>query len=104
MENKTNIDLKLIESNQDSSLIIGPSEKLIDTDDLNQNNDKLTMTNNTKNLHQSKSYHSRPPSSKRRTFKLYANGVSDWDSTDSEAGFNETNSSYGEPETYQTHF
>jgi hypothetical protein len=42
--------LKLIELNQDSSLIIGPSEKLTDTDDLNQNNDKLTMTNNTKNL------------------------------------------------------
>jgi hypothetical protein len=104
LENKPNIDLKLIESNQDSSLIIGPSEKLINQEDLNKKSDKLTMTNNSKNLQRSKSYNSRPPSSKRRTFKLYATGVSDWDSTDSEAGSNETNGNFDEPESYQTHF
>jgi hypothetical protein len=101
IENKIKPDLKLIESNNDSTLIIGPSEKLIDKDELKQNNDKLTITNNNKNLNETKS---RLSSSKKRTFNLYTNGVSDWDSTDSEPGINEINDNYGEPESCQTRF
>jgi hypothetical protein len=96
--------LKLIESKRDSSIIIGPSAKFATKDDLNQKKDKLTITNNSKNLQRSKSYNTRPPTSKRRSFKLYATGISDWDSTDSEAGYNEANGSYDEPESYETHF
>jgi len=96
MENKTPIDLKLIESKNDSSIIIGPSENLIE-----QNNDRLTVTNNNRNLNQSKT---RRSSSRRRTFNLYQNGVSDWDSTDSEPGINDINGDYGEPESCQTRF
>ena len=102
MENKNNLDLKLIESNSDSSLIIGPAEALASEEDLNPAQDKLTETNNSKNLRPKKSRPNRPPSARKRTFKLYANGVSDWDSTDSESGNVDTNNNSGESETCQT--
>jgi len=84
IENKINTDLKLIE-------IVGPSGE-----------DKLTITNNNNNKN-----FIRPTSrisKKKRTFNLYQNNESDWDSTDSESGNNETNGNYGEQETCQTHF
>lgn len=83
------MNFKIIESNQDSSLIIGPSDKLIDQDQIKQNNetdDKITTTNSNENRRNNKS-----ASSSRRAFALYSNGMSDWDSTDSESGTNETN-------------
>ncbi len=102
IENPSKTDLKLIESNNDSSLIIGPSEKLIEKHQLKRNTEKLTIKNNHKNRQKSKSPRSRSLSSKKRTFNLYSNCVSDWDSTDSEQGLNEINGNYGEPETCQT--
>ncbi len=84
--------MKLIESNNDSSIIISPS----DTDEFKNINDKLTVTNNnTKNLNLSL---------KKRACNLYPNGISDWDSTDSESGINDINGNYGEPESCQTRF
>ena len=63
-------------------------------------NDQLKIAN----LHEPKRRSPRSLSSQKRTFSLYPNGMSDWDSTDSESGINETNGNYGEPETCQTHF
>ncbi|CAF1299673.1 unnamed protein product [Adineta steineri] len=109
-ETKANTNLKIIESGDQSSLIIGPSDKLIGKDELTQNNrlnqtnDKLTVPNDILNFHGSKRRSPRPVSYNARTFSLYTNGVSDWDSTDSESGINETNGNYGEAETCQTHF
>ncbi len=102
IENPSKTDLKLIESNNDSSLIIGPSKNLIDKNELKKNTEKLTITNNHKNRQKSKSPRSRSLSSKKRTLNFYSNCVSDWDSTDSEQGLNEINGNYGEPETCQT--
>lgn len=81
--------MKIIESNNNSSLIISPTNK----DELKQNNNK--------NLSVIKS---RAPSSKNRKFNLYPNGVSDWDSSDSESGINDINGNSDEAESYQTHF
>lgn len=97
MEKKANTDLKIIESD----IIMSPSEK----SELKQNNDRLTITNHNRNLTEQKTRSSRSSSSSRKcAFALYQNGMSDWDSTDSESGINETNDNYGEPETCQTHF
>lgn len=71
-------------------------------EDLKPSNDKLTETNNSKNLRPKKTRPSRPPSVRKRTFKLYASGASDWDSTDSESGSVDTNNNLGESETCQT--
>ncbi len=90
-EKSPNVDLKLIETNNDSSIIIGPSDKLIDKDELKQNNktnDKLTKTNSNSNGNRR---NDRSTSLNRRAFALYPNCMSDWDSTDSESGLNETN-------------
>jgi hypothetical protein len=102
-ENKSNTELKIIESDNNSSLIITRSEKLIDKNELQQHN-QLTITNHNRNLSEPKRRSPRRSSSKKRTFALYPNDMSDWDSTDSEPGINETNGNYGEPETCQTHF
>lgn len=82
------------ESSSHSLLLLNPSEKSIDQSGLQENEhrdqtkDLLQLTNNNeKTLLASKSRASR---SKQRSFALYANGMSDWDSTDSESGFNET--------------
>jgi hypothetical protein len=98
-EKSPNMNLKLIEANNDSSIIIGPSDKLVDKDELKQNNksdDKVT----TINCNGSRRIE-RSASSNRRAFALYPNCASDWDSTDSESGTNETNPN-DEPETSQT--
>ena len=71
-------------------------------EDLKSSKDQLTETNNSKNLRPKKARPTRPPSTRRRTFKLYANDVSDWDSTDSESGSVDTNNNLGESETCQT--
>jgi hypothetical protein len=101
-EKQPNLDLKLIESNNESTLIIGPADKLIDKDELKQNNkpnDKITKTTNHNNESRLKD---KSPSTNRRAFALYQNGMSDWDSTDSESGTNETNTN-DDLETCQTH-
>ncbi|CAF1114506.1 unnamed protein product [Adineta steineri] len=93
-EKQPNVDLKLIESNNNSSLIIGPSDKLIDQDELKQNNkinEKITKTTLNSNNINGNRRNERSASSSRRAFALYSNGMSDWDSTDSESGTNETN-------------
>ena len=86
--------MKLIESNNNSSLIIGSSDKLIDQDELkptNPTNEKLTKINGSRRTERS-------ASTNRRSFALYSNGMSDWDSTDSESGPNESNPN-DEPDT-----
>ncbi|CAF1145574.1 unnamed protein product [Adineta ricciae] len=86
-EKLPHVDLKLIESNSNSSLIIGPSDKLIDQDELKPNNpinEKITKINGSRRTERS-------ASTSRRSFALYSNGMSDWDSTDSESGPNESN-------------
>jgi hypothetical protein len=91
LEKSPNVELKLIETNNDSSIIIGPSDKLIDKDELKQNNktnDKLTKTHPNSNGNRR---NDRSASLNRRAFALYPNCMSDWDSTDSESGLNETN-------------
>ncbi|UJR31468.1 hypothetical protein I4U23_018957 [Adineta vaga] len=93
-EKLPHIDLKLIESNDNSSLIIGPSDKLVDQNELKSNertNDKITKTNNSRRTERS-------ASTNRRSFALYSNGMSDWDSTDSESGPNESNLLNDEPD------
>lgn len=95
--------MKIIESNSESSLIITPSEAVTSEGDLKRPTDKLTETNNSKNLRPKKSSRpTRPPSARKRTFKLYANGASDWDSTDSESGAVDTNNNPDESESCQT--
>jgi len=89
-----NLDLKLIETNDDSSIIIGPSDKLINKDQLKQNNktnDKLTKVNSDGINTNGSRRNGRSASSNRRAFALYPNCMSDWDSTDSESGLNESN-------------
>ncbi len=89
-----NLDLKLIETNDDSSIIIGPSDKLINKDELKQNNkstDKLTKINSDSMNTNGSRRIGRSASSNRRAFALYPNCMSDWDSTDSESGLNESN-------------
>ena len=102
-------DLKLIETDQNSSLIIGTTKTLLDQKELQENNqrnkskDQLTIASHNGKSHQEQKRRSpRSVSFKQRTFALYANGMSDWDSTDSETGVAETNASYSEPEMYQT--
>ncbi|CAF4032424.1 unnamed protein product, partial [Rotaria magnacalcarata] len=105
-DTRSPVNLKLIESSNDSTLIIGPSDKLIDNDELQQNNetnDKLNSAktnsncdNNNRNRRKDRS-----TSSNRRAFALYPNCLSDWDSTDSESGTNELNLN-DELETCQT--
>jgi hypothetical protein len=68
-----------------------------------KNQDQFAITqHNGQSLLASKRSSSRTVSFKQRTFALYANGISDWDSTDSEQGIDETKASYSEPEICQT--
>ena len=93
-----NADLKLIETDDNSSIIIGPANKLIEKDELKQNhksNDKMTeVKGNSVDSNENR----RSASSNRRAFALYPNCVSDWDSTDSESGLPD-NSNNDETET-----
>ncbi|CAF3732364.1 unnamed protein product [Rotaria sp. Silwood1] len=89
LEKQPSINLKLIETNNDSTFIIDKNQ----LKQYNETNDKLNKTNldsnynnNNKNRH-----HSRSSTNNRRAFALYPNCLSDWDSTDSESGTNETN-------------
>jgi hypothetical protein len=102
-EKQPNVELKLIETNNDSSIIIGPSDKLIDKDELKQNyktTDKLTKVNSGSMNNNGHRRNEKSASSNRRAFALYSNGMSDWDSTDSESGLTETTSN-DENETCQ---
>jgi len=104
LDKPPNIDLKLIETNNESSIIIGPSDKLIDKDELKQNhktNDKLTKVNFLSVHNNGNRRNDRSTSSNRRAFALYPNGMSDWDSTDSDSCLNESNPN-DETETCQT--
>ncbi|CAF1024382.1 unnamed protein product [Rotaria sordida] len=102
-EKQPHVNLPLIESNNNSTFIIDSSDKLIDKNQLKQNNgtnDKLNKTNmdtNNKNRRNNQSI-----SSNRRAFALYPNCLSDWDSTDSETSTNETNPN-DESDICQTH-
>jgi hypothetical protein len=100
------VDLKLIETDQNSSLIISPSKTLLDHKEFQENNqrnkskDQLTLaSHNGKSNQEQRRRSPRTVSFKQRTFALYSNGMSDWDSTDSETGAAETIASYSEPET-----
>ncbi|CAF1136540.1 unnamed protein product [Adineta ricciae] len=110
IENKSTTNLKLIESDDQSSILIGPSDKLIDRNGIEQTNhfneikDNLTIPNDSNTFREPKRRSPRPVSYQTRTFPLYPNGASDWDSTDSETGINETNGNHGEQETRQTRF
>jgi hypothetical protein len=100
---KANTNLKLIESSDNSSIIISSPDKLIRRDEVKQNKDTLKIPNiSINNFNGPKHRSPRAVSYKERTFTLYPNGVSDWDSTDSETGINETNGNYGELETCHT--
>ncbi|CAF2729481.1 unnamed protein product [Rotaria sp. Silwood2] len=96
-EKQPQVNLKLIESNNDSTVIIERSNKLIDKNQLkknNETNDKLTKNNldlNYSNNNNRNRRNDRSTSSNRRAFALYPNCLSDWDSTDSESGTNEIN-------------
>ena len=74
------------------------------TNHFNETKDNLTIPNDSNTFRQPKRRSPRPVSYQTRTFSLYPNGVSDWDSTDSETGINETNGNHGEQETRQTRF
>ena len=71
--------MKLIDGNQNSSVMIGPADQLNGTDPLKSNGEATPVPRD-----------DRSSSSHRRAFALYPNGLSDWDSTDSESGANET--------------
>ena len=84
----SNVDLKLIEANNDgSTMIIERVDKLIDKNQY-KSNQKLTKMNSENNGQRRTD---RSTSSNRRAFPLYPDCMSDWDSTDSEAGLNENN-------------
>ncbi|CAF3634336.1 unnamed protein product [Rotaria socialis] len=100
------VNLKLIEPSNDSTLIIGSPDKLINSDQLQQNNetnDKLNSAKANSNFDNNNRSRrtDRSISSNRRAFALYPNCLSDWDSTDSESGTNELNPN-DELETCQT--
>lgn len=90
-------DLKLIETNDESTIVLSPADKTIEKDSLKVNddntksNEKLIKTDSdTRNVNGNRR-NGRSTSSNRRAFPLYPNCMSDWDSTDSESGLNESN-------------
>lgn len=90
-------DLKLIETNDDSSVVIIAEEKssgktsLKINDDHMKSNEKLIKTDSETRSINGNRRNGRSNSSNRRAFPLYPNCMSDWDSTDSESGLNESN-------------
>lgn len=96
------VPLKLIESNDESSMMIAPANKLIDEDELKngqETNGEVTEIDAgiARRQHRSNSL----SSSSQHAFPLNSNGLSDWDSTDSESGGTETHPN-DEPESGRT--
>ena len=90
-------DLKLIEINDESTVVLVPADKTIEKDSLKTNDDNMKSNeklikndSETRNGNGSRR-NGRSTSSNRRAFPLYPNCMSDWDSTDSESGLNEPN-------------
>lgn len=90
-------DLKIIETNDDSTIVLAPADRITEKDSLKsidenpKGNDKLIKTDSESRSVNGNRRNGRSSSSTRRAFPLYPNCMSDWDSTDSESGLNEIN-------------
>ena len=92
------IDLKILATNDESTVVLVPTDRLTEKDSLKSSpeenpkgNEKLIKTDSeTRNVNGNRR-NGRSSSATRRAFPLYPNCMSDWDSTDSESGLNESN-------------